>query len=280
MDLPVSPYYTERVHRNYKDMFTIIWLLTRTCNFSCNYCVRTNDPLTPFDIDKFIEKLNELPKPFRLQITGGEPLIFSWITELINKVGRIGGVIELQTNFSLQVRELLDSVSPKVLEYILVSHHPAERVRIMGEGAIQKLIDDIKYARSKGFYVMIWNIDDPRIGVDQFMADCKVMYDAGITVVRKRYTGDEGGGQAGDAVVGDLKGKRCLAGCKSFNMWENFDMTLCDTDRTPLGNLFTGYKLLEAPGICKAVFCGCGGRELVLDTYYDSYFKKEFGGEK
>ena len=280
MNLPKSPYYTERVHRSYRDMFTVVWLLTRDCNFSCRYCYQPEIKLAPFALDKFIEKLDELPKPFRVQITGGEPMIFHWMIKCIQKIGSIGGKVELQTNFSLQVRELLDNTSPEYLEFILASYHPVERARVIPNG-VQKFIDDILYARSKGFYVMTWHIDDPRIGVEQFLTDCKVLYDAGIVPVRKRYTGPEGGGQVGDAItpeIFDVRGKRCRAGHKSFVIWENFDITPCDHDRTPLGNLFTGYKVSDAPWVCSKPFCGCGGRELLVDKFYDEFFQKEFGG--
>ena len=276
MNLPKSPYYTERVHRDYKDMFTIVWMVTRACNFKCMYCYQPDTLNSDFKIDELIGKLNELPKPFRIQVTGGEPLLFPWMIEFCQKVGKIGGKIELQTNFSLQVREFLDSTSPEYIEFILASYHPKERARVIPNG-IQKFIDDILYAKSKGFTIMTWNIDDPRISPEQFLADCKVLYEASIVPVRKRYTGNEGGGQIGDAMLNST-GLRCEAGHRYFILWENFDITPCDHDRTPLGNLFTGYKLLDAPQPCPKPFCGCGGRELLVDKYYDDFFQKEFGG--
>ena len=277
MNLPESPYYTERAHRNYRDMFTFVWLLTRDCNFKCPYCYRPSIPLTPFDLDKFISKLDEFEKPFRIQITGGEPLIFPWMIECIKKIGAIGGKVELQTNFSLQVRDLLDNTSPDYLEYILASYHPAERARVVPNG-VQKFIDDILYARSKGFYVMTWNIDDPRISSEQFLADCKVLYDAGIIPVRKRYTGNEGGGQIGDAMM-NTEHLKCRAGYRYFVIWENMDITPCDLHRNNLGNLFTGYKLNDAPRICGSSFCGCGGREIIIDKWHDPLYQKEFGDD-
>lgn len=275
MDLPESPYYTERVHRNYRDMFTFVWMTTRQCNFKCKYCYQPEGVGTPFKMDDLIGKLNELPKPFRVQVTGGEPMIFPWAIEFIQRVGDIGGVVELQTNFSLQVRELLDNTDPSYLEYLLISYHPVERKRVVKDG-MKKFIDDLHYAKKKGFYFIVWHIDDPRGTPEQFLADCKVLYDAGITPVRKRYTGNEGGVQPGDAIV--LKGLRCVAGYRYFILWENFDITPCDHDRTPQGNLFTGYKLYDGPKPCVKEFCGCGGRECIVDKYYDEFFKKEFGG--
>ena len=275
MNLPPSPYYTERVHRNYRDCLTFVWLMTRKCNFKCIHCYGPDNDLTPFDLDKFIEKLNEFEKPFRVQITGGEPLLFPWMIECIQKIGKIGGKVELQTNFSLQVRELLDNTDPSYLEFILASYHPVERERVIS-GGVKKFIDDFLYARNKGFTIMTWYIDDPRIGVDAFLANCKMLYDAGIVPVRKRYTGPENGGEPGDAIV--CPGLLCRAGYRYFVIWENFDITPCDHDRTPLGNLFTGYKLLDTFQPCPKPFCGCGAREILYDCYRDSFFNKEFGG--
>lgn len=270
-----SPYFIERIHADYRDRFTVIWLMTRKCNFLCDYCYQPEGEMTPFEIDDFIAKLKELPQPIRIQITGGEPLIFPWMIEVCQKIGKIGGIIEFQTNFSLRTREFLDNVNPKDIELILISYHPVERERVIKNG-IKKLIDDIHYAESKGFAYMIWHIDDPRISPEQYLADCKILYDAGITVVKQRYTGNEGGGQIGNAIY--VPGKLCRAGWRSMNVWENFDITPCDHDRTALGNLFTGYKLYDEPKHCQMSFCGCLGRELLIDTYYDEYYKREYGG--
>ncbi len=281
MDLPESPYYTERIHRSYRDRFTVVWMVTRTCNFRCAYCYQPESEGDPFeavegaDIDKFIERLAKLPQPIRIQITGGEATQFPWIIEVCQRIGAMGGVVELQTNFSIRPREILDNTDPSYMEYHLVSYHPRERERVV-EGGIPKLIDDLLYAREKGFYFIVWHIDDPRGTPEQFLADCKILYDAGITPVRKRYTGPEGGGQPGDAI--ELPKKVCRAGNAAVCLWENFDMSPCDHDRTVLGNLFTEWKFYEEPMPCDKPFCGCGGRELIVDKFYDSFFQKEFGG--
>jgi len=275
MNLPQSPYYIERIHRNYRDMLTVVWMVTRECHFKCDYCYQPDIKHTPVDIDLLISKLNELPKPFRIQITGGEPLLFNWMIPFIQKIGEIGGIVELQTNFSLQVRELLDSVSPKVLEFMVISYHPVERKRVVPNG-IEKFISDLHYAKSKGFNFLVWHISYPKLTPDEYLADCKVLYDAGITVTRKRYIGNfEGKGWPGDAFVAHKL--KCRAGNKYFIMWENFDITPCDHDRTYLGNMLTGYKLYEESKPCQMPFCGCGGREIIVDKYYDPFFKKEFG---
>ena len=276
MNLPPSPYYTERIHRNYRDMFTFVWLLTRDCNLKCKMCYQPDTKLTPFNMDRFISKLDEFEKPFRIQITGGEPLIFPWMIDCIQRIGKIGGKVELQTNFTLQVREVLDNTDPSYLEFILASYTPEERERVVPNG-IQKFIDDFLYARSKGFNIMTWYVDDPRIPIEQYLANCKRLYDAGIVSVRKRYTGPEGGGQPGDAIM-NTKGWLCRAGYRYFIIWENFDITPCDHDRTLLGNLFTGYKLYDEPKPCEKPFCGCGGREVMVHKFYDDFFKREFGG--
>lgn len=273
MNLPESPYYTEREFLNYRDKFTIQWMVTRACNFKCEYCYQPDTVRTPFKVDDFIEKLKGVPQPFRLVITGGEPLIFPWMIEVIQKVGNIGGTVSLQTNLSIQARELADNVSPGTVDIIQVSYHPRQRILPY---TVQNLIDDIHYLRKKGFNLTIWHIDYPKLTPEQFLSDCKILYDAGIVPVRKRYNGVYNENQyIGDSIF--VEGKRCYAGYKAIAVWENFDISPCDHDRTVLGNLFTGFNLAEEPVICNKPFCGCLGRELIAEKIWDDYYKREFG---
>jgi len=276
MNLPASPYYTERKHRSYRDRFTIIWMATRRCNFDCAYCYGTKEPDEKFDVDEFVECLRtKFPQPIRLCVTGGEPLLFPWMVELCQKVGAIGGTIEMQTNFSLNAREFIDNTSPDYIEIIETSYHPRARER-WNENGCAKFIQDFHYAQSKGFNITTWMIDDPRIPPETFLKDCRMLHDCGITPMRKRYCGEECGTHIGDAIY--VEGKVCLAGYGGANLWENFDVTVCDHDRTVLGNLFGEMNLKTSPEPCAMRFCGCLGREWLVDKFHDDYYNRDFGG--
>lgn len=206
-----------------------------------------------------------------------------WMIELCQKIGEVGNgnltgnTIEMQTNFSINAREFVTQTSPDYIDIIETSYHPAARRRWGGDDAIGNYAMDLVFARSRGFNATAWMIDDPRIGHDNFIEECKLLFDVGVTPIRKRYTGDECGSHIGDAIY--VPGKRCLAGYRGACMWENFDITVCDHDRTVLGNLFTGVDLRDGPAPCDKPFCGCLGREWLVDEYHDEFYGKTFGGE-
>jgi len=277
MDLPESPFFTERKYRSYRDKFTFPWMVFRDCNFDCAYCAKTDETRKPFDVDEFVAAADKnLPHPYRIAITGGEPLMLPWMIELCQKIGEAGNTIEMQTNFSINAREFVDNVSPDYIDIIETSYHPAARRRWGGDAAIDRFIDDFNYAQEKGFNITTWLIDDPRIGPETFIEECELLHEYGITPIRKRYTGDECGSHIGDAIY--VPGKRCIAGYGGVCMWENFDITVCDHDRTILGNLFTGVDLRDGPMPCAKPFCGCLGREWLVDMYHDEYYNQDFGG--
>lgn len=271
MDLPKSDLFTERKHRSYRDKFTIVWMITRKCNFKCAYCYGTHEESDTFEIKEFIKQIKNVPQPFRIVVTGGEPFILPWMIEWCQEIGKIGGTIEMQTNFSLQTREFIDNTSPDYIEIIETSFHPSQR----NKEEKKKFVDDFFYARDKGFKIKTWLIDYPKLKPEEFLADCAWLHSNGIVPARKRYCGDEYGGGIGDAIF--VPNKKCLAGYKGVSLWENFDFSPCDHDRTVLGNLFTGFKFLDEPIKCQKQFCGCLGRELIVDKFYDEFYKKEFG---
>ncbi len=274
LELPKSEVYTERVYQNYRDKFTVLWVLTRKCNFDCEYDCQPEGDCGEFDLERFVYELEKFPRPFRIVITGGEPLLKSWMIDLCKRIGKFG-VIEMQTNFSVNVQKFIDAVSPEYIELIMTSFHPKAREKAVQDG-VNKFIQDFLHAKSKGFNIKVWNIDYPKQTVEEFLKDCKVLYDAGIVPMRKRYIGNFGRGYIGDSIC--LKGKKCNAGYGSVSIWENFDMTLCEADRTLVGNLFTGYTLYNEPVICKKEYCGCMGRELIIDEVYDEFYGRTFGG--
>lgn len=271
LDLPESPYYTERSYPDWRDRFTINWLINRDCTFNCMYCIKPDDPHFKFEVDEAVEAFRKFA-PLRLAITGGEPLLVPNFIELCHKLGEFA-IIELQTNFTIKIREFIDTVKPECIERFLTTYHPKQRNEPFTK---QRFIDDVLYARKQGHRVDVFFVDYPEYTVDYYMEECKRLFDAGIVPMRKRYNGDF----KGDQYVGDAKvftGIKCNAGHKFFAMWENFDMTLCDTGREPLGNLLTGYKLNDGPITCPVNFCGCLGRENILEPVYDEFYKVTHG---
>lgn len=275
LDLPKSEVFKEREYTSYRDMLTFLWTITRSCNFECCYDgPPPKDPFPVIDAKAIARKLNKLPKPFRAVLTGGETLLVPNIIELCQRIIDMGGIIEMQTNFSCNTKEFCDSVNSKYVDNLVISFHPDDRRKF---SSVEKFIHDLNYAKSKGFNIRIWNIDYPGWSIEKYLADCKVLHDAGFTPMRKRYLGVYNGVlHLGDTFY-ECTGKKCHAGCKAFCMWEDYSITPCEADRTDLGNLFTGFKLYDTIMPCKIDHCGCMGRELIVDEYFDKYYQRCFG---
>ena len=270
IDLPKSHYYTERWFPNWRDRYTVNWMINRKCNFNCIYDIRPPESIINIDVDELVNRLREI-QPLRLVITGGEPLLRPELIEICQRVGEFG-ILEIQSNFSVGVRKLLDSINPKSIERFFTTYHPQER---KGEWTKKKFVEDVHYARNKGFKVDVFFVDFPDFA-DWFLDECKWLYEQGITPIRKRYNGDwKDIRYIGDAAV--FKGKRCNAGHKMACMWEDFSLTWCDTGRSLLGNLMTEYKFLSFPVICPCEFCGCLGREALREEVWDEFYQCYFG---
>lgn len=277
INLPESPYYCERIYPTYRDRFSMIWTLTRSCNFACPYdgpppC----DPYPIIDPDAIVERMQKvLPPKGRIIITGGEPLMVNRMIELCQKIGAIGWIIEMQTNFSVRTKEFIDATDPSYIERLSISVHAEERELKIKDG-MKKLVEDMVYAKNKGFNVMPWYIDYPLIPTEQFMANCKMIYDAGIVPMRKRYLGVLNNiFYQGDTIW--VQGKKCFAGYKGCAMWEDYSITVCEADRRLLGNLFGEVKFDDTYVVCRPQHCGCLGKELIADEYYDEFYKRYYG---
>lgn len=262
LELENLNYFSERVWPRYIDRFTIVWVCSRVCNFSCEYCIRPNIVYTPKSIDEIVTGLKKFA-PIRLIITGGEPLLYPNMIELCKKISDFS-IIEMQSNLTVNAREFLEGTSPKYIERIEASFHPQEREKL-GEVTIKEFIDNVIFAKEKGFNINVRYVDYPRMK-DRYINDCKLLNSYGIIPVRKRYMGDcDGVPYRGDGI--HVKGKKCNAGYKFLEMWENFDFTICEADRTVVGNLFEEVNLLKEPIICNMDNCGCLGRELLIEPY-------------
>lgn len=275
LELPKSNCYTERIFRDYRDGFTILWIPDSRCNFKCEYDYGPTFKCVDYDMNRFIKEIGKI-KPYRVAITGGETLMVSNIIEICQRLGKLGIILEIQTNFSINAKEFVDATSSEYVEVLLMSYHAKER-KIRIKDGIKKFIDDVSYAKKKGFTIQIFYIDYPGIPVEEFMNSCRVLYEGtGIIPMRKRYLGNVNGGFLGDTL--HLKGRRCRAGYKFFCLWNDFSMSPCEADRSNLGNLFTGYELFKEAYVCPMEHCGCLGRELVIDEFYDDYYKRKYGG--
>jgi len=129
------------------DVIFLWWVITRNCNFNCDYCNSGRDDdfcQTPIidasqkTIEKTIERINFLEsiKPVELLITGGEPTIKD--LEYIFKNLKLDRSISVFTNLSQSIEyfEHLNKIHPIT---ILASYHQSEMSLFEYTSKINKL---------------------------------------------------------------------------------------------------------------------------------------------
>lgn len=133
----------------------IAWDLTMRCNYSCSYCESYNntDPLQFLPLDAYFASLKYLReylgnKNAKIDVLGGEPMLFKQWDKLLNEMHRLSFVPKLTTNLSIKTKTLEKKISelePK--NCIDVSWHPqfADEKNIIEN---IKLLYDSKHLRT------------------------------------------------------------------------------------------------------------------------------------
>ena len=88
--------------------------ITSVCNYHCQYCFvgfqeRTPAKETAFKIIEEIHKffIKSGIKGGRINIAGGEPLLYPYLTDVINQANSLGLKVSIITNGSLLTEELI-----------------------------------------------------------------------------------------------------------------------------------------------------------------------------
>lgn len=87
----------------HQEFIKVEWNLGKRCNYDCSYCpaaIHDNySPHTDFEILKLtVDKLNTLPKPVRLSLTGGEPCVHPHVEQLTRYIKEKHMTLSITTN--------------------------------------------------------------------------------------------------------------------------------------------------------------------------------------
>lgn len=135
---------------------TVNWHITSECNYNCKFCqvknlyVGVTDILDSKSIFKKMKKL-EIDK---VNITGGEPLLYPFTYDIIKVAKSMGFVTSIATNGSLLTKSKIEMFSPYLDWIELLVDSKSEKIeRDMGRGCgkhvqnirkISKIIKDKK----------------------------------------------------------------------------------------------------------------------------------------
>nr|MDO8045714.1 GTP 3',8-cyclase MoaA [Candidatus Baldrarchaeota archaeon] len=133
--------------------------ITQKCNLNCFYCHRegenekTAKEMTPNEIKKIVEIAAKLGIK-RVKITGGEPLVRKDVTEIIEKISNIKGIVDvsLTTNGVLlaEYAEKLRKAGLKRVNVSLDTLDPQKYQKITGHNYSKRVIEGIIKAVETG----------------------------------------------------------------------------------------------------------------------------------
>ncbi len=143
--------------------FQVGWDITHQCNYRCDHCYfypsQLSDPtrLSKEQCLDFVQELIER-KVFHLSFAGGEPLLVSYLPEVIKAATQGGISVALSTNASLLTDELATSLLDAGLTSMQISLDGATETtndKIRGKGTFAKTFRGLQIALNHGFKVLL-----------------------------------------------------------------------------------------------------------------------------
>ena len=263
---------------------SIIWNMTRKCNFRCEYCYfpHDNTPVTEtLPVDKIKAFLDGTGRTWSVTMTGGEPFIYPGFVDICVELSKTQ-IIGIDTNLSIssKVREFSERVDPARVEDLYVALHIMERERVKG---VPSFIENARLLIDKGFKVIVNYVVHPTL-VERFLKDREFFAENGIAITPRPFKGEYEGrrypeayGDQAQAIFGDYpeQGKKiafnflgvpCSAGQTLLRMEPDGTIFRCPGDRTVLGNVLETIDVADRAEPCRKKRCPCRGLDHVFLT--------------
>ena len=178
---------------NMFSFFDIVYLeLTRACNLKCIHClnnsgIKQKDELTKDELLKLIKKLSSLGVQ-EIRFTGGEPLLFNGIYDLIKFATEEGICTSLGTNGTLVTKEVAKKLKESGLKKVVVSIDGNKKIhdKIRGRKNYQKAMHGLKYLQKNGINVRV-NSVIMKSNMDDVIKLAKKMSRKKITIFIRRF---------------------------------------------------------------------------------------------
>ena len=260
---------------------SIIWNMTRKCNFRCEYCYfpHDNTPVTEtLDAERIAAFLDATGQTWKVGLTGGEPFIYPGIVDICEILTR-NHVIGVDTNLSAssRVRKFCERIDPDRVHNLYVALHIEERERVKG---VDAFIKNARLLMDKGFTIIVNYVVHPTLEA-RFQKDREFFAAHGIRITPRPFRGEfegrrypEAYGQRAHAIFGDhpeqgrkvafnFHGIPCSAGRTLLRMEPDGTIFRCPGDKTVLGNVMDSVELYEGFVPCTKKRCPCRGLDHV-----------------
>lgn len=178
---------------NMFSFFDIVYLeLTRACNLKCIHClnnsgIKQKDELTKEDLLKLIKNFSSHGVQ-EIRFTGGEPLLFNGIYDLIRFATEEGICTSLGTNGTLVTKEVAKKLKESGLKKVVVSIDGNKKThdKIRGRKNYQKAMHGLKYLQKNGINVRI-NSVIMKSNMEDVIKLAKKMSRKKITIFIRRF---------------------------------------------------------------------------------------------
>lgn len=264
-----------------KDDRTITWQINNLCNFNCPYCGKfTNDDpdVYKYSPRHIAECFDKTKKNWHIIITGGEPFLHKNLIEICSLLTK-NHYISINTNLSSpKIFEFADKIDPAKVLVINASIHFSVRKE---RNILDEYIKHFIYLQEKGFKIIGSYVVYPDM-LDQYKNDFEYLHSKGLKLISSKLFHGEYNGKTypeaySESELNDLtkymsseiempeyikythfKGMNCSTGRKMLSLLPNGNLERCLSDKTPLGNFFTGkYKLPLFDKKCITEICTC-----------------------
>lgn len=265
-----------------KQVNSLIWNMTRKCNFRCEYCYfpHDNSPVTEtLPVERITDFLDSTGRTWTVGMTGGEPFIYPGMVDICEALTE-NHFIGVDTNLSVssKIREFAERIDPSRVEDLYVALHIEERERIKG---VPAFIKNAQLLMEKGFKVIVNYVVHPNL-LGRFQTDRHFFSTHGIDITPRPFKGKfegrrypEAYGELAQTIFGDHpeQGKKiafnffgvpCSAGQTLLRMEPDGTVFRCPGDKTVLGNVLDGVKLADGPEACRKQRCPCRGLDHVI----------------
>lgn len=178
---------------NMFSFFDIVYLeLTRACNLKCIHClnnsgIKQKDELTKEDLLKLIKNFSSHGVQ-EIRFTGGEPLLFNGIYDLIRFATEEGICTSLGTNGTLVTKEVAKKLKESGLKKVVVSIDGNKKThdKIRGKKNYQKAMHGLKYLQKNGINVRV-NSVIMKSNMEDVIKLAKKMSRKKITIFIRRF---------------------------------------------------------------------------------------------
>lgn len=260
---------------------SLIWNMTRKCNFRCEYCYfpHDNTPVTEtLPVERIREFLDATGRTWTVRLTGGEPFIYPGINDICVSLAE-KHIVGIDTNLSVssKIREFAERMDPARVENFYAALHIEERERVKG---VDAFIKNARLLMDKGFKVIVNYVVHPTLE-DRFHDDVAFFADHGVHITPRPFRGKYEGRrypeaygdraqaifanhpEQGKKIAFNFQGVPCTAGNTLLRMEADGTIFRCPGDKTVLGNVMDKVTPTEGATPCIKGRCPCRGLDHV-----------------